>query len=427
MTDTNTNPVFYMPRDIWAVIANYLDTHEFLAFKQVCKYFNALDAENSILQPLYNRLRALDETLPALLPKENALDFFKSSFKKIQTRQQEEIAYLTQHHPDLMKEHENVVKANSSAKTLKSLEENNTILDAVNLCVIKKEILHKYQTWDNSLYLNEIHITRLVLKRDNFTEKNDITYFLNECFKIECTKNLLTNINKKDLTACSKLHTINCADNKIISLNLENYPEIKTLCCSNNQLTTLKLSKEIFALNCQNNQLATLDIPGKLYWLECSNNPLSGLDLTALSTLEEILDFIKKISDMPSKKPPTSAEVEETTTAYIEMETQLLFTLLALTTTPAQSKSAAIIRLGERYNRENCLTHGVEYHEPINSNSSTVVTAYASAFSANSSSSAANAQQKRALEENKPEANEKPEDQDKDKNGEPEAKRRKFD
>ena len=432
MTDINakTNPVFDIPLDIWGIVASFLDKNELDVFKQVCQHFNWAGSQHIMLQPLYNRLRYLDETLPVVLPQEGALDFFKSSFKKVQTRQQEEVAYLIEGYRDLT---EKKLKVNSSTTLIKNLEATDAILDDINFSIIKNKInrINNFNSNKNVLALSNLGITRLLLKSDGFIEEKHINLLSNMTVLL-CNNNKLTSLNKKDLTACPKLAVISCATNKITSMNFEEYPEIKVLICESNQLTTLKISKELLALYCHNNQLATLHIPRKIASLKCNNNPLSALDLAGLMTLEEMPDITKKLEKCTGLTP--SGNLEDTTKEFIEMETQLLFTQLSLNTTTAETKSAVIARLGERYTHENCLAHDVEYNEPINTNNTAL--AYAPFFVASSNSSpSSNAQKKSAREEAKTEIDteatsveqKKQEDQDKDKNGEPEAKKRKFD
>ena len=74
MTDTTaaTNTTLWLPEDVWTLIASFLDNNDLARFRQVRPLFNRIGSHAMVLQPLYNRLYAMDKTLPAVLPQEGA-------------------------------------------------------------------------------------------------------------------------------------------------------------------------------------------------------------------------------------------------------------------------------------------------------------------------------------------------------------------
>lgn len=62
---------------------------------------------------------------------------------------------------------------------------------------------------------------------------------------------------------------------------IEVFTDLQALRCSNNQLTTLDVSKNVnlYRLFCPNNQLTTLDVNKNLQALDCSSNQLTILDV----------------------------------------------------------------------------------------------------------------------------------------------------
>ena len=81
----------------------------------------------------------------------------------------------------------------------------------------------------------------------------------------------------------SSLQYLNCSNNNISSLDLNNNMSIKYLDCSSNSLQELLIDSLIalYTLKCSYNNLSTLNTSGNLSLtlLECINNKISALDL----------------------------------------------------------------------------------------------------------------------------------------------------
>ncbi|KAK3582599.1 hypothetical protein CHS0354_024153 [Potamilus streckersoni] len=82
-------------------------------------------------------------------------------------------------------------------------------------------------------------------------------------------------------TSLTKLH---CSDNQLRTLDVSKNVNLTDLRCSYNQLTSLDVIQNVnlVVLNCNNNQLTTLDASRSvnLRWLNCFNNQLTSLDVS---------------------------------------------------------------------------------------------------------------------------------------------------
>lgn len=99
---------------------------------------------------------------------------------------------------------------------------------------------------------------------------------------LRCSNNQLTTL---DVTKNTALESLDCGNNQLTALDVRNNPELISLNCSNNQLSALNVSKnlELTSLNCSKNQLTYLHMGEneKLEELDCSNNQLTLLSVSA--------------------------------------------------------------------------------------------------------------------------------------------------
>lgn len=104
---------------------------------------------------------------------------------------------------------------------------------------------------------------------------------------LDCSINNLTSL---DVSACVSLEELNCRGNNLQELSVNNCPNLRILNCQDNKLTTLDVSdcSSLEDLNCSGNQLHSLNIQNcvALTRLVCSGNHLSALDLTSTHQLE---------------------------------------------------------------------------------------------------------------------------------------------
>ena len=105
----------------------------------------------------------------------------------------------------------------------------------------------------------------------------------------------ITNQNCTDLTGIAyfaNLTTLECQHNGLKELNLEDNKNLTELICSDNQLTTLDVSKnaKLSALRCYNNGMEKLNLGDitHLTLLNCNNNNLTELDVSKNPNLEDL-------------------------------------------------------------------------------------------------------------------------------------------
>lgn len=106
---------------------------------------------------------------------------------------------------------------------------------------------------------------------------------------LDCSSNQLTTLSIVNNTG---LNTLVCASNQLASLNVAVNTALTTLNCSNNKLTNLNVSSNILLeqLTCTSNQLTSINITANdsLVSLDCSSNQLTNLNLTNNTVLSSL-------------------------------------------------------------------------------------------------------------------------------------------
>ncbi len=125
---------------------------------------------------------------------------------------------------------------------------------------------------------------------DNQGIKNlaGIEHFIN-LWILDCSNNQLTGLK---LENCPELTNLHCNDNQLTSLDVSRCPKLLGLNCENNLLTALDVSHclELDELSCRNNRLSSLDVshcPDLLY-LYCEENQLTSLDVSRCPKLDSL-------------------------------------------------------------------------------------------------------------------------------------------
>lgn len=147
---------------------------------------------------------------------------------------------------------------------------------------------------DNDGILSEDELANVTEIRIPSKKINDLTGI--ECFEdltyLSCSNNNLTSL---DLSKNTKLETLSCYSNQLTSLDLSKNTELETLDCGSNQLTSLDLSNNQLLKNlyCYKNQLTSLDLSNiqvleKLY---CYNNELTSISLHNYTNLNHLECF----------------------------------------------------------------------------------------------------------------------------------------
>ena len=131
-------------------------------------------------------------------------------------------------------------------------------------------------------------VTKISVINQNITTLKGIEYF-RKLKTLSCSDNQLTSL---DVSRNSALQWLSCYKNKLTSLDVSKNTNLTLLYCDNNQLTSLDVSQNtaLQELYCDSNQLTSLDVSqnNKLEKLYCSENQLTSLKLspTAVTTLE---------------------------------------------------------------------------------------------------------------------------------------------
>jgi len=106
---------------------------------------------------------------------------------------------------------------------------------------------------------------------------------------LNCSNNQITSLN---LSSLINLQYFDCKDNQLSTLDIIPLVNLRSLNCSNNQLTNLNVSSllNLKSLNCYNNQLPSLDISSltNLEVLSCGINQLTNLDASNLINLQQL-------------------------------------------------------------------------------------------------------------------------------------------
>ena len=128
-----------------------------------------------------------------------------------------------------------------------------------------REYLKKFDiNHDNKLASAERNVTEISVINQNITTLKGIEYF-------------------------RKLKTLICSDNQLTSLDVSKNTELQKLYCDGNQLTSLEVGENtvLDTLHCYNNQLTSLDVSrnSALQWLSCYKNKLTSLDVSKNTNL----------------------------------------------------------------------------------------------------------------------------------------------
>ena len=153
----------------------------------------------------------------------------------------------------------------------------------------RKYLLEKYEGSDGILTEEEIrNYTELYVNKKSISSLKGIEHFT-ALITLQCTDNQLTTL---DISKNTTLTNLYCFDNQLTSLDVSKNTALKILNCSNNKLANLDVSKNtaLTSLTCYNNQLTALDVSKNtaLKTLRCTNNQLTALDVsknTALTVL----------------------------------------------------------------------------------------------------------------------------------------------
>ncbi len=113
--------------------------------------------------------------------------------------------------------------------------------------------------------------------------------FFTAATSLDCSENELTSL---DISKNINLEELSCDENMLTSLDVQNNKSLEELSCKANQLTSLEVSKneKLIDFSCSYNKLTSLNVSKNkdLETLECSGNQLNTLDVTTNTKLTEL-------------------------------------------------------------------------------------------------------------------------------------------
>ncbi|MBR6616693.1 MAG: leucine-rich repeat domain-containing protein, partial [Oscillospiraceae bacterium] len=116
---------------------------------------------------------------------------------------------------------------------------------------------------------------------------------------LDCADNKLTSLDVSKNTALTELW---CTNNLLTSLDVSRNTALKHLACYSNDLTSLDVSKNtsLLTLNCFGNKLQSLNLRGctELYALHCEYNNLKSLDVSSNTALIEMWCSLNKLTNL---------------------------------------------------------------------------------------------------------------------------------
>jgi hypothetical protein len=294
-----------IPAEIWLNIASYFSAIDLNRFIRTTKLFQDIGTDHTVTRPivttLYHRLRKLDITLPEKLMTADPINEYLAARRKVSQSQQEEIFELTRHHPTIALPHMNMVKSKLGTMTkLERLEALDLILDQINIEIITPCMDHN----GTKLDIAKLGITRLPQRL--YKDPANQNYF-NNLSEIDCSNNHIKVLILDDLPALSTvdcphngmsalvlgnlpcLIDLDCSHNHLQgSLDLRHYSHFFALGCNHNKLTAVYLSKilELEYFNCSHNQLRELHIDGNaISYIDCTYNLLHSLQIDHINEL----------------------------------------------------------------------------------------------------------------------------------------------
>lgn len=219
----------------------------------------------------YQRLRQLDEALPAELANNKVLSYIKA-LEKVKKEQQSELNKLRKNYLDLVTIHLLANEDVSYESSIDHIETFHTILDDINIEIICSKIDLQSTTLD----LEGTGITRFpsqLLTNPHYTE------YFNQLETINLDNNYLRTLTLRNLPS---LAIIDCESNKLLSIKLENLTCLQDIDFSNNRIQgsyDLSIFPMLNAVSFHNNQIDEINVAGlnNLMRLDCSCNHLTSL------------------------------------------------------------------------------------------------------------------------------------------------------
>ncbi len=108
--------------------------------------------------------------------------------------------------------------------------------------------------------------------------------------------------NLDGLEAFPNLEYLYCTNNNLTSINISKLKSIKDLNCANNQISSLILNKNITHLDCSGNLLTQINLNSEMYSLNCANNSIENIDVTNCLSLSSFNCSSNKLAHLDITK-----------------------------------------------------------------------------------------------------------------------------
>ena len=170
----------------------------------------------------------------------------------------------------------------------------------------RKYVLNNFdQNHDGTLSEAEIaEVTRVVYEGKNVKSLKGVEFFT-ELKDLCCSNCQLTSL---DVSKNTNLTELDCRYNQLTNLDVSKNANLTKLKCGSNQLTNLDVSKntKLENLNCYGNQLTNLDVSNNpnLIDFDCSENQLISLDVSNNSKLENLTCLVNQLTNLDVSNNP---------------------------------------------------------------------------------------------------------------------------
>ena len=152
-------------------------------------------------------------------------------------------------------------------------------------------------------------ITEIRVSEKSISSLKGIEYFTALTY-LPCSNNQLTSLDVSKNTALTDLY---CHHNQLTSLDVSKNTKLKWFACDYNQLTSLDVSKntKLKLFECDHNQLTSLDVSKNtaLTELYCYNNQLTSLDVSKNTALTELICYNNQLTSLDVSKNTALTEL----------------------------------------------------------------------------------------------------------------------
>ena len=161
-----------------------------------------------------------------------------------------------------------------------------------------REYLSEVFDTDNDGYINVSDVTSINCMGKEIVSLEGIEFF-EELTDLKCSNNQLTSL---DVSKCTGLTVLWCSNNQLTSLDISKCTELTDLMCYGNEFASLDVSKctELTFLDCGSNQLNSLDVSEctELIFLYCDNNQLTSLNISECTGLTVLYCYSNQLSSL---------------------------------------------------------------------------------------------------------------------------------